>query len=89
MPPHAKYARIECERRFLLEGFPTAAKVARIRHITDRYLDGTRLRLREQRDAGGPTVFKLTQKVSMRASGAQQGWITTMYVTQEEFRVLS
>ena len=89
MPPHAKYARIECERRFLLDRFPGTAKVARIRHITDRYLDGTRLRLREQRDEGGQTVFKLTQKVPIPDSGAQQGWITTMYLAQEEFRVLS
>jgi len=87
--PHAKYARIERERRFLLDRFPSTAKVLRIRHITDRYVDGTRLRLREQSDEGSSTVFKLTQKVPMRASGAQQGLITNMYVTKEEFGVLS
>ncbi len=88
MQPHAKYARIECERQFLFDRFPSTAKVVRIRHITDRYIDGTRLRLREQRDDGGPTVFKLTQKVPMRASGAQQGWITNMYLSKEEFCLL-
>ena len=36
--PH-KYARIERERRFLLDRFPSA-DVVRIRHITDRYIDG-------------------------------------------------
>jgi hypothetical protein len=35
-----KYARIERERRFLLDRFPSA-DVVRIRHITDRYIDGT------------------------------------------------
>jgi hypothetical protein len=67
--PH-KYARIERERRFLLDRFPSA-DVMRIRHITDRYLDGTLLRLREQTDDAGPAIFKLTQKVPVRASGAQ------------------
>lgn len=57
-----KYARIERERRFLLDRFPSA-DVVRIRHITDRYIDGTCLRLREQTDDSGPAVFKLTQKI--------------------------
>jgi hypothetical protein len=68
--PH-KYPRIERERRFLLDRFPTA-DVVRIRHITDRYIDGSRLRLREQTDDGGPTIFKLTQKVPARANGTQR-----------------
>ena len=41
-----KYARIERERRFLLAGPPPAAAVTARRRITDRYLPGTRLRLR-------------------------------------------
>jgi CYTH domain-containing protein len=84
-----KYARIERERRFLLHHFPSGAGVARIRRITDRYIDGTGLRLREQSDDGGPTVFKLTQKIPQRAGGAQQGFITSMYLSQDEFRVLA
>lgn len=56
-----KYARIERERRFLVDRFPSA-DVARIRHITDRYIDGARLRLREQTDDCGPAIFKLTTK---------------------------
>ncbi len=87
--PPSKYARIERERRFLLAEFPSTAHVERIRRIADRYIDGTTLRLREQIEDGGPTVFKLTQKVPVRASGAEQGFITTMYLTQEEFVVLA
>jgi len=85
--PH-KYARIEWERRFLLDQFPDA-DVVRIRHIVDRYIDGTLLRLREQTDDGGSAIFKLTQKVPERAGGAQQGFITTIYLTEDEFRVLA
>jgi len=84
-----KYARIERERRFLLEQFPSNANVVRIRRITDRYIDGTALRLREQSDGSEPAIFKLTQKVPARASGAQQGLITSMELTQDEFRVLA
>jgi hypothetical protein len=46
--PSSKYALVERERRFLLAQFPGAASVVRIRRITDRYIDGTSLRLREQ-----------------------------------------
>ncbi len=83
-----KYARIERERRFLLDRFPSALVVRR-RHIQDRYIDGTRLRLREQTDDRGPAVYKLTQKIPARGSGAQQGLITTIYVTEAEFRLLA
>jgi len=83
------YARIERERRFLVDPFPRAANVVRIRHINDLYIDGTALRLREQRESGRPTVFKLTQNVPARAKGAQQGLITNMYLSAEEFFVLA
>ena len=41
-----KYARIERERRFLLAEPPAAGAVTESRRIIDRYLPGTRLRLR-------------------------------------------
>jgi CYTH domain-containing protein len=55
----------------------------------DRYIDGTALRLRKQSEDGGPIVFKLTQKIPRRSSGAQQGFITTMYLTEDEYFVLA
>jgi CYTH domain-containing protein len=85
--PH-KYARLERERRFLVDRFPSG-DIVRTRHITDRYIDGTLLRLREQTDESGEAIFKLTQKVPAVANGAQQGLITTMYLTEDEFRLLS
>lgn len=89
MAPEHKYARVERERRFLLDQFPSNANAVRIRRITDRYIDGTALRLRKQSDEGGPTIFKLTQKIPVRASGAQQGFITNMYLNEHEFFVLA
>jgi len=84
-----KYARIERERRFLLDGFPVNEDVVRVRRIVDRYIDGTALRLRKQSEGNGPIVFKLTQKISARSSGAQQGLVTSMYLTEDEYCVLA
>jgi CYTH domain-containing protein len=88
MQQRHKYARVERERRFLLDRFPSA-DVVRIRHITDRYIDGTRLRLREQTDDGGPAIFKLTQKVPGRLNGAKQALITSIHLTESEFCLLA
>jgi CYTH domain-containing protein len=79
----SKYARIEVERRFLLEGVPEAAEVLAINEIGDRYLDGTRLRLRRMARAGGPTQLKLTQKLP-DPDGARQGALTTIYLSEAE-----
>ena len=83
-----KYARIERERRFLLTQFPRNATVMRNRRITDNYIEGTTLRLRKQSCSDGLTTFKLTQKLPVRGNGAQQGFITSMYLTDDEFQVL-
>lgn len=84
-----KYARIEWERRFLLIRFPGQAIVTRLRRIEDRYIEGITLRLRQQSDDDGQTVFKLTQKLPDKAAGAQQGLITSMHLTATEFGVLA
>ena len=89
MPIEHKYARIEWERRFLLERFPGQAVVRRVRRIEDRYIEGTTLRLRQQSDDDGQIIFKLTQKVADKVTGARQGLITTMYLTASEFGVLA
>jgi len=89
MPSEHKYARIEWERRFLLDRFPGHAIITRVRHIEDRYIEGTTLRLRRQSDDDGQMVFKLTQKLADKAAGARQGLITSMYLTATEFGVLA
>jgi CYTH domain-containing protein len=64
--------------------------VVRIRRITDSYIDGTTLRLRQQSEVNAPTpIFKLTQKVPARPNGAQEGLTTSMYLTKGEFCVLA
>ncbi len=88
MPSH-KYARIERERRFLLALFPQNVEVERVRRITDYYLENTALRLRVQVDDGSSPVYKLTQKIPAPGAGAQQGWITNMYLGEQDFHVLS
>ena len=65
------------------------ANVVHVRRIRDRYIEGTTLRLREMLDDGCPARFKLTQKLPARASGAQQGMITSMYLSESEFRMLA
>jgi hypothetical protein len=65
-----KYARVERERRFLLDSPPPLPSAAS-RRITDRYLPGTRLRLRrvEYLDSGA-CELKLTQKLPAGRPGA-------------------
>ena len=89
MQAEHKYARIERERRFILDQFPIQANWVRVRHIIDRYINETRLRLRHQVDNDGSAAFKLTQKIPSPAPGAQQGFLTTMYLGAEEFRILA
>ncbi|GAA1110769.1 hypothetical protein JBF12_01125 [Streptomyces javensis] len=85
-----KYARVERERRFLLAGPPAPSSVTVTRVITDRYLVGTRLRLRraERPDIGG-CELKLTQKVPADRPGAVQGLITNTYLSEAEYDVLA
>lgn len=85
-----KYARVERERRFLLEAPPAPSSVTVTRVITDRYLPGTRLRLRrsESRD-GGAAELKLTQKIPAGRPGAVQGLITTTYLSRAEYDLLA
>jgi CYTH domain-containing protein len=83
-----KYARIEIERRFLLATVPDG-EVLRTVDIDDRYLDGTRLRLRRQAQRGGPVAFKLTQKLPRPGADGEQGSITTMYIAAGEHERLA
>jgi CYTH domain-containing protein len=83
-----KYARAEIERRFLLAAVPDG-EVLRTVDIEDRYLDGTRLRLRRQTQRGGPAVFKLTQKTPRPGADGEQGSITTIYVSEPEYALLA
>jgi CYTH domain-containing protein len=90
-PGHrGKYARAERERRFLLAAPPAAAEVLAARRITDRYLTGTRLRLRHsQRLDTGELELKFTQKVPAGTPGPVQCWITNTYLSPSEYDLLA
>ena len=83
-----KYARVELERRFLLARVPDG-EVLRVVDIDDRYLDGTRVRLRRQAERGGETIYKLTQKVPACGPRGEQGTLTTFYLSPEEHDVFA
>ena len=85
-----KYARAERERRFLLAAPPDTADVLATRRITDRYLTGTRLRLRHsQRLDTGELELKFTQKIPAGTPGPVQGWITNTYLSRGEYDLLA
>ena len=85
-PGLPKYARAERERRWLVTSVP--AGVGEPRLIVDRYLDGTRLRLRRVEDAAG-VVFKLGQKIRAEAGDPALVWATSLYLTAEEHQRLA
>ena len=85
----SKYARTEIERRFLLAGVPDGADVLAVNEIDDRYLDGTRLRLRRMAQVGGPTALKLTQKLPGPDSEGRLGVLTTLYLSEDEYAALA
>lgn len=85
-----KYARVERERRFLLAGPPPSSAGEAARQITDRYLTGTRMRLRSVYYPGsGASEFKLTQKVPAGRPGPVRGLITNIYLSGPEYDVFA
>ena len=66
--PSMKYAQIESERKFLLRGVPAGAR--EVSTILDRYLDGSRLRLRLVTRADGSTGWVYSAYLSSAGSAA-------------------
>ena len=84
-----KYAHIERERRFLVDPRrrPDLAGRRAIL-IEDRYITGTRLRLRRMTDgATGETAVKLTKKYEAADPLARP--IVTTYLSEAEFALLA
>lgn len=88
--PH-KYARIERERRFLVEQMPFAAASApAFVDIIDTYLPGEQLRLREMRNAAGDAIaYKLTQKYHLPTLPSYAVMITNIYLTAADYALFS
>lgn len=79
-----KYAHVETERRFLVRAIPEG--VTGVSDVTDRYIDGTRLRLREV-TTNGATTRKLGQKVRLGEGPARIAH-TSVYLSDAEWSVL-
>ncbi len=80
--PKQKYMAVERERRWLCREVPRE-RIVRTDIITDLYVTGARLRLRELRPGnGGAPLFKLGRKADL---DAQTRLITTIYLPEEEF----
>lgn len=62
--------------------------VGSTKDIVDRYVTGTRLRLREVREADGAVVHKLGHKVRLSA-GPQEIACTNFYLDVEQWSVLA
>jgi CYTH domain-containing protein len=77
-PGRGRYAQREDERRFLLSELPSERTDPV--EIVDRYLEGTRLRLR---CVGGDT-WKLTQKVRVDEADPSRILITNIYLSETE-----
>jgi CYTH domain-containing protein len=84
-PGHGRYAHPEREQRWLLGEVPEGA--TQWSEITDRYLDGTNLRIRRVEGADG-IVHKLTQKVRPVPDDPSRVMLTTMYVPDHEVTAL-
>jgi len=89
--PYSKYARIERERRYLLEDLPEG--LTRAEHhlqITDNYITGTRLRIRKVRDPQtNKWVVKFTQKFAPNPKDLSRTIITNLYLNATEAETLS
>ena len=89
--PDSKYARLERERRYLLDDLPEGLTRASPHvQITDNYITGTRLRLRKVREPQtNKWIVKFTQKFAPNAADLSRTIITNTYLTAAEAEVLA
>ncbi len=84
--PKPHYMAVERERRWLCREVPRE-RVVRTEAITDLYITGARLRLREARPIdGGTPMLRLSRKADV---DAYTRLITSIYLPEEEFAVLA
>lgn len=84
-PGRGRYAHPERERRLLLAEQPPGLTDSV--EIEDRYIDGTRLRLRRI-TGGGAVVHKLAQKVRADADDPSSVMLTNIYLDAVEYERL-
>lgn len=90
VPAASKYARVERERRYLLQDLPEGLTRASPHvQITDNYLTGTRLRLRKVREPQtNKWTVKLTQKFAPDPTDFSRTAITNIYLNALETETL-
>ncbi len=89
--PESKHARVERERRYLLQDLPPGlTRASPHTQITDNYITGTRLRLRKIRDPlTNKWIVKFTQKYAPKPEDLTRTIITNTYLSPQEYEVLS
>jgi CYTH domain-containing protein len=84
--PKPQYMSVERERRWLCREVPRA-RILQTEAITDMYVTGARLRLREARPIdGGAPMLRLTRKADV---DAHTRLFTSIYLSEEEFAILA
>ena len=91
VPAESKYARVERERRYLLQDLPEGlTRASPHLQITDNYLTGTRLRIRKVRDPQtNKWTVKLTQKFAPNPEDLARTIITNIYLNALEAETLA
>jgi CYTH domain-containing protein len=91
VPAKTKYARVERERRYLLQDLPEGLTRASPHvQITDNYITGTRLRLRKVREPlTNKWTVKLTQKFAPDSTDFSRTVITNIYLNALEAETLA
>ncbi len=84
-----KYAVVERERRWLLEGLPQGEVEGEVVLVEDDYVRGTRLRLRQVTSADGTVVRKLGHKVRLGDGGPAEVACTSLYLDDAEWGLLA
>ena len=84
-PGLGRYAHPEREQRWIVRSVPIGSTP--VASIVDRYIVGTRLRLRRSEDAGG-TTYKLGQKVREDPTSPEIVRLTNMYLSDDEYNAL-
>jgi CYTH domain-containing protein len=90
VPAESKYARLERERRYLLQDLPEGlARPDPHVQITDNYITGTRLRLRKVREPRtNRWTVKLTQKFAPDPRDFSRTIVTNIYLNALEVETL-
>jgi CYTH domain-containing protein len=85
-PGEGRYARLEREQRWLLAAVPDQAQPRS--EILDRYLHGTRLRLRRV-TLPDRVIYKLGQKVRLVDGDPERVKLTNIYLSAEEYDTIA